>query len=1003
MAANRLLLCVVLSLVFLGACDGGSGSSQNSDDSAKSPADDAVQPSEYDMPPLVEVIPPGVDFVPACENIIPPEDIEPLPAEENTVTGGDTGFLVDSAVSGVPYETRGLRARTGLDGEFQYEKGDTVRFLLGDTLLGEVTGQAQITPFDLAESAVITGMSAITAALEDENHPFQTVINIAVLLQSLDQDANPVNAIEITPDIANLFQGASLDLGQHWQTFPQEIGLRQAITQANANSLFSVTHGDLNPAPAIQHLYQTLGIDAGTIGLSLEQYDEGGDGTPEESSSWLYDINGNVTRIESSGSDGRLRGVENWTYDAWGNRTRYEREEYGQQSTESEQYDILGNLTSRQADEDGDSINDIDETWRYQFGPAGELTRVVREDSLATSQEGTGSITTYEYDAAGKLIRVESSGDGLERTAVTLSIPVVQYLELARTYTVTSKYDADGVLAEDVRIAFNSDIGRNTVTAKYDAQGNVTSYEGRIKQFNSSQPDITTMSSYQYEYDSNNRITRKTSDEDGDGKPDQIERYAYDARGNVTRELTDWDANGSTDQITTYEYDIYNNVTLLEQDNDADGTVDESQSWPYHYVHDAQGNVVRRVLDQSGDGRPNEIVGYAYHANGSLAQEDRWSTEDSEHNVRTWQYDALGNLTLEELDHDANGTVDSTVNFEYDACSYPKLRQMRDAENSITSVESWQHDTQGQLRRYDWDTGQFWIDDMGDLPPPFDTWQSEGFEGWQYDAKDQLIRYQLECRGDCVTSFFDPLDSQVVNYEYDSNGNKTRELTDRDGDRQPDLVLFYEYDARDNVTRELGDTDGDGEADWATSHQYNNNDQVTRRENDEDGDGLPDTIENFEYDQHGNITLESYDGGADGTPDSTTTFEYQYDANGKLVRSREEVDWDANGKPEYINYREYDSKGNLTRYEEDQDADGTLDAVETWQYDASGNLVRQESDWAGDGTPDLVRSYRYDEEGQLTRETEADDWDEDGSPDQIITRHYVPTGWGHIFYRGDNP
>ena len=90
---------------------------------------------------------------------------------------------------------------TGLDGSFQYEEGETVRFIIGNTLLGQVTGQEQVTPFDLAGSPVLTGID-ITWGLQDvvngslfseadtDVDPFQAVINVAVLLQSLDHDGD---------------------------------------------------------------------------------------------------------------------------------------------------------------------------------------------------------------------------------------------------------------------------------------------------------------------------------------------------------------------------------------------------------------------------------------------------------------------------------------------------------------------------------------------------------------------------------------------------------------------------------------------------------------------------------------------------------------------------------------------------------------------------------------------------------------------------------------------
>jgi len=82
------------------------------------------------------------------------------------------GRLVDGPVQGVRYESGSLSGVTGNDGEFQYEEGNTIRFSIGDIVLGEtVKARAFMTPLDL-----VPGGTLDTPA----------VINIARLLQSLD-------------------------------------------------------------------------------------------------------------------------------------------------------------------------------------------------------------------------------------------------------------------------------------------------------------------------------------------------------------------------------------------------------------------------------------------------------------------------------------------------------------------------------------------------------------------------------------------------------------------------------------------------------------------------------------------------------------------------------------------------------------------------------------------------------------------------------------------------
>ncbi|MCB1848797.1 MAG: hypothetical protein KDI04_15865, partial [Halieaceae bacterium] len=101
---------------------------------------------------------------------------------------GETGYLLaGTPVAGVAYTTPTQAGVTGLDGSFQYTPGERVRFAIGATELGEVAGGPTVTPFDLAGSPVLRGIR-IAWALRDEDDPFQRVINLTVLLQSLDRD-----------------------------------------------------------------------------------------------------------------------------------------------------------------------------------------------------------------------------------------------------------------------------------------------------------------------------------------------------------------------------------------------------------------------------------------------------------------------------------------------------------------------------------------------------------------------------------------------------------------------------------------------------------------------------------------------------------------------------------------------------------------------------------------------------------------------------------------------
>lgn len=100
------------------------------------------------------------------------------------------GIFLDSAVEGLNYESGGQSGITDEDGTFFFEEGQSIRFSLGGIVIGEAIPQSVMTPVELVGGA------------EDETHP--TVINISRFLQSLDDDGDLSNGIQISQNIRTL-------------------------------------------------------------------------------------------------------------------------------------------------------------------------------------------------------------------------------------------------------------------------------------------------------------------------------------------------------------------------------------------------------------------------------------------------------------------------------------------------------------------------------------------------------------------------------------------------------------------------------------------------------------------------------------------------------------------------------------------------------------------------------------------------------------------------------
>ena len=306
---------------------------------------------------------------------------------------GNSGCLVGPIVAGVTYETPTHRGVTGARGEFRFEKGESVRFMLGSTLLGEVNDPGQVTPLDLAGSAPLEGVG-INWALQDEEEPFHAAINTAVLLQSLDHDGNPDNGVEITRDVADLLQGVSLNLNQRWESFQREPRLRRLVGKANRENRFGVVHGIVKPAAALERVYDALAIDTPVIGVSFQQ-NQDENGNPEHTEYWQYDANGNVVRHEVDNL-----GVESWQYDIAGNVTRHETEStnYNVYDVETWQYDASGNVTQLREDRGRDGT--AERTLSYEYDADGILTKFATE---TFGEINAGNSESWKYDVAGNL------------------------------------------------------------------------------------------------------------------------------------------------------------------------------------------------------------------------------------------------------------------------------------------------------------------------------------------------------------------------------------------------------------------------------------------------------------------------------------------------------------------------------------------------------------------------------------------------------------------------
>ncbi len=147
-------------------------------------------------------------------------------------SGGDggsvlqTGVFTDAFVSGLDYRGPAtLAGTTNAQGQFSYRPGDTITFSIGSLVLGSATGAAQMTPLSITSGA---------ASASD-----QRVNNKLVLLQTLDQDGDLNNGIQITAAARAIVsaQASSINFDQTTAAF--SASLSTLMTALNGAGVFT--------------------------------------------------------------------------------------------------------------------------------------------------------------------------------------------------------------------------------------------------------------------------------------------------------------------------------------------------------------------------------------------------------------------------------------------------------------------------------------------------------------------------------------------------------------------------------------------------------------------------------------------------------------------------------------------------------------------------------------------------------------------------------------------
>lgn len=160
------------------------------------------------------------------------------------------GTFIDSPVSGLNYTTPTKSGKTLRNGTFRYKADEEITFSIGDLQLGTTIAKEVMSPIDIVPGA------------EDETDPM--VINICVLLQTIDEDGDLNNGIRISPEIRLIVSNYAdfINFDQSTAEFAADPNVAALLAELNAADVFSDPDPRDRPLrdaeDAMEHLQRSL-------------------------------------------------------------------------------------------------------------------------------------------------------------------------------------------------------------------------------------------------------------------------------------------------------------------------------------------------------------------------------------------------------------------------------------------------------------------------------------------------------------------------------------------------------------------------------------------------------------------------------------------------------------------------------------------------------------------------------------------------------------------------
>ena len=464
---------------------------------------------------------------------------------------------------------------------------------------------------------------------------------------------------------------------------------------------------------------------------------------------------GSVTTTSDLG-DGSESITTKYTYDDRGNKLS---EVYANGAKKTYEYNSRNLVTKTQSyDKEGTKTL----TSRYRYDDKGQLSEMT-DYSVSSETETAYRYTEYSYDTRGRITTFAEISQNAQPTADDIKAHQIRYTynengNLSKVSYPTTKdgiqslsyiYDENGWLQE-IKGELHSK-GQTTEKVlrsySYDAYGKVKEikdYRNLLKDGDQAVQKVYTydrfdrvkemiytdletgkvMESYQYSYDKNSNITKKTQvnnyPKEDANKVNETKSYTYDTLGRLTKTVTiDHNKNDKTKTVT-YTYDnvgnrlkeddgtttisyTYNGLDQLKTSTKEKGTaVEEVRQYDYDmngnqtdvkntktgenqtYVYDAENRLSQ--VSVTKDGKTAVIQQNIYNGEGQRIQKvdgDEMTNYYYQDGIAAYTTDADGNQNSQNL-IGTEGNVLATERFKGDDTQYYLYN--KDIQGSTTSL-----------------------------------------------------------------------------------------------------------------------------------------------------------------------------------------------------------------------------------------------------------------------------------------------------------------------------